>query len=253
MLAGISDILVITTPYDQPQFQAALDDGSQWGISLTYATQSEPKGLAQAFTIGEKFIGNSPCALALGDNLFFGHGFTRVLQDAAKLTSGGRVFAYQVKDPRAYGVVTLDENNRAVNIVEKPQNPESHWAVVGLYFYDSQVVDVAKNLRPSARGELEITDVNAHYMKTGQLDVSLLGRGYTWFDTGTHEDLMRASEFVHTVEERQGLGVGCLEEIAFHMGRIDLETLDKAATQYAKTTYGSYLRDVVEANRNKSF
>ncbi len=247
MLAGIRDILIITTPKDQVLFQAALGDGSSWGISISYAVQEEPKGLAQAFTIGEEFIGNSSCSLALGDNIFFGQGFTPLLQEAAALTDGARVFAYKVKNPSAYGVATLDDRKRAIRLIEKPEKPESNWAVTGLYFYDNNVIDIAKSLRPSARGELEITDINIHYMNEQKLNVSLLGRGFSWFDTGTHEDLLRASEYVHTIEERQGMAIGCLEEIAFNMGYISLEKLDDLAKQYAKTTYGTYLRGLVSA------
>lgn len=244
MLADIRDILVITTPEDQARYQMVLGDGRKWGIEISYAAQPKPEGLAQAFLIGRKFIGNDTCALVLGDNIFFGHGFTRLLVEAAGLTHGGKIFAYAVADPTAYGVVELDRAFRPLSIEEKPARPKSHWAVTGLYFYDNQVVDIAADLRPSARGELEITDVNRIYLERGQLEVTRLGRGFAWLDTGTPDSLHDASEFVSTIERRQGLKIACPEEIAFQKGFISAEDMNRLADALAKTAYGQYLKRV---------
>ncbi len=245
MLAGIRDILVITTPEDQEQFQALLGDGSHWGISISFAVQPSPDGLAQAFIIGRSFIGNDPCCLILGDNIFHGHGLTEKLQAAAARTDGATVFGYYTRDPERYGVVSFDEEGRARSIVEKPQNPESNWAVTGLYFYDNEVLDIARDVRPSPRGELEITDVNRIYLERGALRVERLGRGFAWLDTGTHHALMAASEFVRTVEDRQGLKIACVEEVALHMGFIDDEQVRRLAAPLRKSGYGEYLLSLV--------
>jgi glucose-1-phosphate thymidylyltransferase len=241
MLAGIKDFLIITTPFDQAQFQNLLGDGAQWGISIEYAVQSSPDGIAQAFLIGEKFIANSPTALVLGDNIFYGHGLTEMLQSAAELTTGAKVFGYAVKDPERYGVVSFDENGKALDIQEKPKNPKSNYAVTGLYFYDSTVVDRAKELKPSDRGELEITDLNRCYLEDGNLSVELMGRGFAWLDTGTHESLLDACSFIATVQNRQGLQVACPEEIAYTMGYIDSCKLEELAAPLQKNWYGQYL------------
>lgn len=246
MLAGIRDILIITTPHDQPLFQALLQDGSQWGINLSYAAQPSPGGLAQAFTIGRSFVGNESVALVLGDNLFFGHGLGAELEDAARQKAGASVFAYYVSEPQHYGVVSFDGNEKAISIEEKPENPKSNWAVTGLYFYDNQVLDIAASLKPSARGELEITDVNRRYMDQGNLRVRKLGRGFAWLDTGTHGSLLEAGNFIHTLQERQGLQIACLEEIAFLKGYIDSEALAVLITSLGKSSYGSYLRTILE-------
>jgi glucose-1-phosphate thymidylyltransferase len=244
MLAGIRDILVITTPEDQERYRLVLGDGSQWGLSLHYAGQPRPEGLAQAFLIGRDFIGDDPCALVLGDNIFYGHGLTRLVMEAAGRSSGGTVFAYPVADPTAYGVVELDRAHRPLSIEEKPAKPRSHWAVTGLYFYDRQVVDIAAGLKPSARGELEITDVNRAYLERGQLEVVRLGRGFAWLDTGTPDSLHDASEFVRTIERRQGLKIACPEEIALQKGFITVGDLERQAERLGKTSYGQYLRRV---------
>lgn len=245
MLAGITDILIITTPQDSYQFQSLLQDGSQWGIHISYAVQPSPDGLAQAFIIGKEFIGKDGCALILGDNIFYGHSLIDATQRAAAHEEGATVFAYQVKEPQSYGVVEFDQNKNAVSIEEKPAKPKSNFAVTGLYFYDNQVIDIATSLKPSARGELEITDVNKIYLNNKQLRVETLGRGYAWLDTGTHESLLQASSFVQTVEERQGLKIACLEEIAFRMGYINAEQVLILAEPLKKNDYGKYLISLV--------
>ena len=241
LLAGMRDILIISTPQDTPRFEQLLGDGRQWGISLSYAVQASPDGLAQAFLIGESFIGNTPSALVLGDNVFYGHDFAGLLQDAAAIRDGATIFAYAVNDPERYGVVEFDALGRAVSLEEKPQAPKSRYAVTGLYFYDNQVVELAKTIRPSARGELEITDLNCLYMEQGKLNVRTMGRGYAWLDTGTHESMLEASQFIHTIEKRQGLKVACPEEIAWRNGWIDDSQLEKMAQILAKSGYGQYL------------
>ena len=246
MWAGIRDILIITTPDDQSAFRRLLGTGEQWGISITYAVQPSPDGLAQAFLIGRTFIGDSPVALALGDNIFYGDSFPSTVQRAAARTSGATVFAYQVKDPERYGVVAFDAAGRAVSLEEKPKTPKSKFAVTGLYFYDEQVVDVAASLKPSARGELEITDVNRQYLEWGTLNVETLGRGMAWLDTGTHEATLQASTFIQAIEARQGLKVACPEEVAFRMGFIDAATVRRAGELMAKNEYGQYLLRLVE-------
>jgi glucose-1-phosphate thymidylyltransferase len=247
MLAGIRDILVITTPEDHPQFERLLGDGTQWGIRLSYAVQPRPDGLAQAFLIGADFIDKDRVALVLGDNIFFGHGLPEILQRAATRADGATVFAYQVRDPERYGVVTFDAAGRALSIAEKPTNPTSRWAVTGLYFYDNEVVRHARAVRPSARGELEITDVNMRYLAAGALHVELMGRGFAWLDTGTFEALIDAATFVHTLEERQGMKIACPEEVAYRMGFISREELLKLAEGLDKSGYGQYLRALTEA------
>jgi glucose-1-phosphate thymidylyltransferase len=246
MLAGIRDILVITTPADRPRFEALLGDGRQWGIAIAYAEQPRPEGLAQAFIIGRDFVGDSPVALVLGDNLFYGSGLGELLQQAAQPRCGATVFAYQVRNPQAYGVVAFDKGGTAVSIEEKPTDPRSSWAVTGLYFYDNQVVDLARGLKPSARGELEITDLNNMYLRQGALRVVRLGRGYAWFDTGTHDHLLEAAEFVRTIEMRQGLKIACVEEVAYVMGYIDRDRLLAAARWLGKSEYGRYLATLSE-------
>lgn len=241
MWAGIRDILIITTPDDQSSFQRLLGDGSQWGINVQYAVQPRPEGLAQAFVIGREFVGRSPVALALGDNIFYGEGFPATVQRAAARDAGATVFAYQVKDPERYGVVAFDGDGRAISLEEKPKAPKSNFAVTGLYFYDARVVDVAADLKPSARGELEITDVNRQYLEWGALGVEILGRGMAWLDTGTHEAMLQASTFIQVIEERQGLKVACPEEVAYRMGFIDAEEVRRAGEQMAKNEYGQYL------------
>lgn len=241
MLAGMQDILVISTPQDTPRYQQLLGDGSQWGLNLQYAVQPSPDGLAQAFILGDKFVGNHPSALVLGDNIFYGHDFQHLLSDADSQQQGATVFAYHVKDPERYGVVAFDESGKANSIEEKPKSPKSNFAVTGLYFYDNQVVDIAKSVKPSARGELEITAVNDAYLKMGQLNVQIMQRGYAWLDTGTHESLLEASQFIATIEHRQGLKVCCPEEIAFRAGWINTSQLEALATPLAKNEYGKYL------------
>ena len=245
MLAGIRDILLITTPQDQAQFRMVLGDGAAWGVSLTYAVQTEPRGLADAFIVGREFVGRDRVALVLGDNMLYGAGLSEVLEAAVRRERGATVFAYQVTDPQRYGIVAFDRDGRATSIEEKPTQPRSHWAVTGLYFYDNKVVDIAASVRPSPRGEIEITDVNRVYLKAGDLEVQKLGRGYAWFDTGTHDSLLEAAEFVRTIEHRQGWKIACLEEIAWRMGYIGTEDLLREATRFDKNGYGAYLKSVV--------
>ncbi len=246
MLAGIRDVLIITTPQDQASFERLLEDGRDFGVSITYAVQPSPDGLAQAFIIGRAFVGDSPVALALGDNIFYGAGFSEALQSAAAQEHGATVFGYQVRDPQRYGVVEFDAEGRAVGLEEKPAHPKSSFAVTGLYFFDNQVIEIARNLKPSARGELEITDVNLEYLRRGQLRVQRLGRGIAWLDTGTHESLVQASNFIQAVEERQGLMVGCLEEIAYRMHYITAGDLERLARAMRGSTYGQYLLHVLD-------
>ena len=245
LLAGIRDILIISTPQDTPRFEQLLGDGSQWGISLSYAVQPSPDGLAQAFLIGETFIDGHPSALVLGDNIFYGHDFAGLLHQAMLNKEGATVFAYAVNDPERYGVVEFDAEWRAISIEEKPKAPKSRYAVTGLYFYDENVVELAKTVRPSARGELEITDLNRLYLERGALSVKTMGRGYAWLDTGTHESMLEASQFIYTIENRQGLKVACPEEIAWRNGWIDDAQLERMATIYAKSGYGAYLKGLL--------
>ena len=251
MLAGIQDILVITTPHDQPLFQKQLSDGAQWGISIRYAVQPSPDGLAQAFIIGKDFISGDPCAMILGDNIFFGHGLVEKLRRAAARETGATVFAYWVRDARQYGVVDFDDRDRALSLEEKPASPKSNYAVTGLYFYDRHVVELAESLRPSPRGELEITDLNRLYLEQGNLSVEKLGRGFAWLDTGTHESLLQASNFVQTVEERQGLKISCPEEIAYRMGWVEKEQIERIARPLSKNGYGQYLLDMISGGEGK--
>lgn len=250
MLAGIRDILIISTPQDTPRFQQLLQDGSQWGLNISYAVQPSPDGLAQAFIIGAEFVGNEDCALVLGDNVFHGHDLSKNLHDAGQQKKGATVFAYPVHDPERYGVVEFDAQWNALSLEEKPAKPKSNYAVTGLYFYDNRVVDIAKNIQPSPRGELEITDINRQYLEWGDLSVQVFGRGLAWLDMGTHESLLQASMFIETIESRQGLKVACLEEIAFRQGYISEDTLAEAADQYGKSGYGKYLKMVLE-NRHQ--
>ena len=251
MLAGIQDILVITTPHDQPLFQKQLSDGAQWGISIRYAVQPSPDGLAQAFLIGRDFIKGDPCAMILGDNIFFGHGLVEKLRRAAARETGATVFAYWVRDARQYGVVDFDDHDRALSLEEKPANPKSNYAVTGLYFYDRHVVELAESLRPSPRGELEITDLNRLYLEQGTLSVEKLGRGFAWLDTGTHESLLQASNFVQTVEERQGLKISCPEEIAYRMGWVEKEQIERIASPLSKNGYGQYLLNMISGGEGQ--
>jgi glucose-1-phosphate thymidylyltransferase len=249
MLAGIRDVLVISTPQDTPRFEQLLGDGSQWGMNFSYAVQPSPDGLAQAFIIGESFIGNDACSLVLGDNIFYGHAFDSLLTPAASKTDGGTVFAYHVHDPERYGVVDFDASGRALSIEEKPLKPKSNYAVTGLYFYDNDVVQIAKSIKPSARGELEITTVNQIYLDRGKLEVQVMGRGYAWLDTGTHESLLEASMFIQTLEKRQGLKIACPEEIAYRRGYITAGQLEKLIVPLAKNGYGQYLQRLLQEDR----
>ena len=246
MLAGITEFLVITTPQDQPLFRNLLGDGSQWGLRISYAVQHTPRGLADAFIVGRDFVGDDPSCLILGDNIFYGHGLTDALQRAARRSEGATVFAYRVHDPQRYGVVEIGDDGRALSIEEKPEQPKSNFAVTGLYFYDPDVVDIAANLKPSRRGELEITDVNRVYLERGRLHVEQLGRGYAWFDTGTQESLLAAANFVGAVELRQGLKIACPEEVAYYMGAIDAGRVRELAGALRNSTYGRYLMAIVD-------
>jgi glucose-1-phosphate thymidylyltransferase len=245
MLAGIREVLVISTPQDTPRFEALLGDGSRWGMSIEYCVQPSPDGLAQAFILGKRFVGGAPSALVLGDNIFYGHDFQPLMQRADRQTSGASVFAYHVTDPERYGVVEFDADKRALSIEEKPKLPKSNYAVTGLYFYDEQVCDIAASIKPSARGELEITEVNAQYLRQGQLNVEIMGRGYAWLDTGTHDSLLEAGQFIATLEKRQGLKVACPEEIAFRSGWISAEQLEAQARPMLKNGYGQYLMRLI--------
>jgi glucose-1-phosphate thymidylyltransferase len=246
MLAGIREILLISTPQDTPRFQELLGNGSRWGLHISYSVQPNPDGLAQAFILGKEFIGNSPCCLILGDNIFYGQGFTPILRRCADIREGAVLFGYQVKDPERFGVVEFDKKQKVVSIEEKPKHPKSHFAVTGLYFYDNQVVEIAAQIKPSKRGELEITAVNQAYLHRGQLQVELLGRGFAWLDTGTHQSLLDAGRFVETIENRQGYKIACLEEIAYNSGWISREDVERLAKPLKKTQYGKYLLDIVK-------
>lgn len=246
MLAGIREILIITTPHDLLLFENLLGDGTKLGIKLSYEIQPEPKGLAQAFTIGEKFIGKDNCCLILGDNIFYGYGFSQMLERASQIEKGATVFGYYVRDPERYGVAEIDSSGKVLSLEEKPLKPKSNYAVTGLYFYDNQVVEIAKNLKPSSRGELEITDVNKVYLERGELNLQVMGRGFAWLDTGTHESLLEASNFIATIEHRQGLKVACLEEIAFHKGYITAGQVEVLARPMSKNGYGQYLLDLIK-------
>lgn len=247
MLAGIQEILVISTPEDLPGYQKLLGNGADFGIQLSYAEQPSPDGLAQAFLIGESFIGDGNVCLVLGDNIFYGYGFSAMLRDAAQRAEGATVFGYHVNDPARFGVLEFDASGKVISLEEKPAKPKSNYAVTGLYFYDNRVVDIAKSVKPSGRGELEITDVNRAYLESGELNVSVMGRGFAWLDTGTHDSLMEASQFVQTIEHRQGLKVACLEEIGYRNGWLSEEALQRQATALAKTGYGQYLQQVLDA------
>jgi glucose-1-phosphate thymidylyltransferase len=249
MLAGIQDILIISTPQDTPRFQQLLGDGSAWGLNLQYAVQPSPDGLAQAFIIGREFIGKDASALVLGDNIFYGHSFNQELESAANRDGGATVFAYHVRDPQRYGVVEFDQDGRAISLEEKPARPKSNYAVTGLYFYDNDVLDIAADLKPSARGELEITDVNRTYLEQGRLSVEIMGRGYAWLDTGTHGSMLDASQFVQTIEQRQGLKIACPEEIAYRKGFIDGVQMERLAAPLLKSGYGDYLMQVLREGR----
>ena len=246
MLAGIRDILLISTPYDTPRFAELLGDGSQWGLSIQYCEQPSPDGLAQAFTLGKDFVGNSPSALVLGDNIFYGHELVNQLDSANNREAGATVFAYHVTDPERYGVVDFDQNNKALSIEEKPSQPRSNYAVTGLYFYDNQVCDIAASIQPSARGELEITDVNRIYLERGELHVEIMGRGFAWLDTGTHDSLLDAAGFIATLQKRQGLMVACPEEIAYRQGWISAEAVEQVAARLSKNSYGQYLTKILD-------
>lgn len=246
MLAGIRDILIITTPDDSQGFHKLLGNGDQFGVDITYAVQASPEGIAQAFIIGERFIGNSPVCLVLGDNIFYGQGFTPKLRSAAALKQGATVFGYQVRDPERFGVVTFDQNKKAVSIEEKPAQPSSNFAVTGLYFYDNDVIEIAKRVTPSTRGELEITTINQIYLERGDLNVEVLGRGFAWLDTGTHESLLEASQFVETIEKRQGYKIACLEEIAFNAGWLSAASIEESARNMKSSSYGKYLLSLLE-------
>jgi len=246
MLAGIRDILIISTPQDTPRFVQLLGDGTQWGVNFSYAVQPSPDGLAQAFIIGESFIGKDSCSLVLGDNIYYGHNFESILSAAVSKKEGGTVFAYHVQDPERYGVVEFDSNGRAISLEEKPLKPKSNYAVTGLYFYDNDVIEVAKSVKPSARGELEITTVNQIYLDRGKLDVQVMGRGYAWLDTGTHDSLLEASLFIQTLEKRQGLKIACPEEIAYRRNYIDAAQIEKLAKPLAKNSYGQYLLSLLK-------
>jgi glucose-1-phosphate thymidylyltransferase len=248
MLAGIKDVLLISTPQDTPRFSGLLGDGRQWGMNIKYAVQPSPDGLAQAFIIGKEFVGNHSSALVLGDNIFYGHDLVKLMQRAGSQTSGASVFAYHVHDPERYGVVAFDNQQRALSIEEKPKQPKSNYAVTGLYFYDQQVCDIAAHIKPSARGELEITDVNRCYLEQNQLSVEMMGRGYAWLDTGTHDSLLEAAGFIATLQKRQGLMVACPEEIAFAQKWIDAAQLEKLATPLAKNSYGQYLLNLLKSH-----
>ncbi len=246
MMAGIRDILIISTPQDTPRFESLLGDGSQWGLSIQYKVQQNPDGLAQAFVLGEEFIGDGACALILGDNIFYGHDLNKQLEEACNKKQGATVFAYHVQDPERYGVVEFDKDGKAISLVEKPEHPKSNYAVTGLYFYDNSVVEIAKSLKPSPRGEYEITDVNRIYLERGELSVSIMGRGHAWLDTGTHQSMNEANNFIQTIETRQGLKVCCPEEIAYRMNFIDTEQLKTLAKPLCKNDYGKYLMALAE-------
>ncbi len=246
MFAGIKDVLIITTPQDANQFQLLLKDGSQWGINISYAVQPKPEGLAQAFIIGKQFVGDDTVSLVLGDNIFFGHSLPEILTKASQVKDGATVFGYYVKDPQRYGVVEFNENNEALSIEEKPEKPKSNYAVTGLYFYDNDVVEIAKNIKPSPRGELEITDVNRVYLEKGKLNVELMGRGFAWLDTGTHQSLVDATLFIKTIEDRQGLKIGCIEEIAYRNSFINSAQVEKLAEPMKKNSYGAYLLELIK-------
>ena len=249
MLAGIQDILIITTPHDQQSFINLLGSGNQWGLNITYEAQPSPDGLAQAFIIGEKFIGDDNVCLVLGDNIFYGHGMDKLLENAMQKEKGASVFGYYVNEPECYGVIDFDKNRNAIDLEEKPENPKSNYAVTGLYFYDNDVIEIAKNIKPSHRGELEITDVNKVYLERGDLNVEVMGRGYTWLDTGTHASLLQASNFIQVMEERQGLKIACPEEIAFMKGFIDAAQVEKLANHLLKSGYGQYLMSLLKQDR----
>ncbi len=249
MLAGIQDILIITTPHDQQSFINLLGSGNQWGLNITYEAQPSPDGLAQAFIIGEKFIGDDNVCLVLGDNIFYGHGMDKLLENAMQKEKGASVFGYYVKDPECYGVIDFDKNGNAIDLEEKPENPKSNYVVTGLYFYDNDVIEIAKNIKPSHRGELEITDVNKVYLERGDLNVEVMGRGYAWLDTGTHASLLQASNFIQVMEERQGLKIACPEEIAFMKGFIDAAQVEKLANHLLKSGYGQYLMSLLKQDR----